>query len=363
VNDPRRNRDVRFRTTGWALAAALLLAAPGATAAQEPAAWGEGDPLFHTFSIVALDPETGETGVAVTTRVPCVGNGVPWVRAGVGAVATQASTRVEYGTELLDLLAEGVSPATALARRVAEDPRAERRQVGVVDLEGRTAQHTGDATSAWAGHRAGPWYATQGNLLVGPEVLEAVGASFEATQGSARHLADRLIEALAAGQAAGGDARKGRLQSASVLVADPRQGVSRRPDGQTVHVNVCEHPTPVAELRRIYDTVSGRLGHRVLQQPSGSDVFQLKIVLHALDYFRPEVEELERDGDAFRYSDELADAVDRFRADQGLSTPEVGSPPGLVDAATVALLWEALEERGLAAEVRERILELTQVRR
>ena len=353
---------MQSRIVSGALTALLVALGAGTAQAQEPVAWGE-ELVFHTFSIVAVDPATGESGVAVTTRVPCVGNGVPWIGAGVGAVATQASTRVEYGAELLALLEEGVEPREALDRLLAADERANRRQVGVIDMDGRTAQHTGDGTSDWAGHRAGPWYATQGNLLVGPEVLDAVAASFESTQGSNRHLADRLIEALAAGQAAGGDARKGRLQSATVMVADPREGVSRRPDGQTVHINVCEHPTPVAELRRIYDTVSGTLGYRTLQQAAGSDVFQLKIILHALGYFRPEADELERDDDSFLYTPEAVAAVDRFREDQGLSTPDVGSPPGLVDDATVALLWDELEERGLAAEVRTRLLELTQVRR
>lgn len=359
----------RASPTAPLLATALLLAAsalpgtgPDPAHAQEPVSWG-GELVFHTFSIVAVDPATGESGVAVTTRVPCVGNGVPWVGAGVGAVATQASTRVEYGEELLELLADGTPPEEALETLLARDDRADRRQVGVVDLEGRTAQHTGEGTSDWAGHRSGPWYATQGNLLVGPQVLEAVASSFESTQGSKRHLADRLIEALAAGQAAGGDARKGRLQSATVLVADPREGVSRRPDGQTVHINVCEHPTPVAELRRIYDTVSGTLGFRTLQQMAGADVLQLKIALHALGYFRPEVQELEIDRDSRLYTAEAVDAVDRFRADQDLSTPEVGSPPGLVDEATVDRLWEELEARGLAEDVRGRFLELTQVRR
>jgi uncharacterized Ntn-hydrolase superfamily protein len=345
-----------------ALAALLIALGASAAGAQEPVAWGE-ELVFHTFSIVAVDPATGESGVAVTTRVPCVGNGVPWIGAGVGAVATQAFTRVEYGAEILALLQDGVEPRAALDQLLAVDEGANRRQVGVIDMDGRTAQHTGEGTSGWAGHRAGPWYATQGNLLVGAEVLDAVAASFESTQGSNRHLADRLIEALAAGQAAGGDARKGRLQSATVMVADPREGVSRRPDGQTVHINVCEHPTPVAELRRIYDTVSGTLGYRTLQQAAGSDVFQLKIILHALGYFRPDVDELERDDEAFLYTPEAVAAVDRFRADQGLSTPDVGSPPGLVDEATVERLWAELDARGLATQVRTRLLELTQVRR
>lgn len=349
-------------TVGAVLLAAFWGAVPAT--AQEPAAWGdEAAPRFHTFSIVAVDPTTGESGVAVTTRVPCVGNGVPWVGAGVGAVATQAYTRTLYGRELLELLEKGLPPEDALARVLAADTGAERRQVGVVALSGSSAQHTGTGTSAWAGHRAGPNYATQGNLLVGPEVLEAVAASFESTAPTGRPLADRLIDALAAGQAVGGDARKGRLQSAAVVVADPRDGVSRRPDGITVNINVCEHPTPVAEVRRIYDTISQTLGYRVLEQASGSDVWQLRLILHALGHYRPEVEELERDRSSSLYTQDVVDAVDSFRAAEGLSTPRVGSPPGLVDAETVARLWAALERQDKAAELRRRIQDMTRVTR
>ena len=331
--------------------------------AQEPVAWGQ-ELTFHTFSIAAVDPITGEAGVAVTTRVPCVGNGVPWVRAGVGAVATQASTRTEYGQELLDLMEGGLSPQAALDRATSADPQAERRQVGVVALDGTSAQHTGSGPGSWAGHRAGPNYATQGNVLVGPEVLDAVASDFEASQGSGRHLADRLISALAAGQSVGGDKRMGRLQSAAVIVADPRDGRSRRPDGVTAHVNVCEHPTPVAELRRIYTTISGTLGYRTLQQFSGSDVWQVKLILHALGYYRAESETLERT-DGWRWYDaEIVAAVDAFRTAEGLSTPENGgSPPGLVDSETVERMWSRLEAAGEAERVRRLIQELTFVRR
>ena len=180
-----------------------VLAFASAASAQEPVEWGP-DLYFSTFSIAAIDPETGESGVAVTTRVPCVGNGVPWVRAGVGAVATQASTRVAYGNELLDLIADGMSAEAALAQAVAADTGSARRQVGVISLDGSRAQHTGTGPSYWAGHRDGPNYVTQGNILVGPEVVEAVAASFEATEGTGRHLSDRLIAALAAGQGSGG---------------------------------------------------------------------------------------------------------------------------------------------------------------
>lgn len=145
--------------------------------AQEPVSWAD-ELVFHTFSIAAVDPATGESGVAVTTRVACVGNGVPWVRVGVGAVATQASTRTEYGQELLDMLEEGMTPREALDLATAGDEGRERRQIGVVALDGSSAQHTGSGTGDWAGHRAGLNYATQGNVLVGPEVLAAVAAAF-----------------------------------------------------------------------------------------------------------------------------------------------------------------------------------------
>ena len=158
--------------------------------AQEPAAWrvSSRDAIeFHTFSIAAIDPRTGEVGVAVTTRVPCVGNGVPWVRAGVGAVATQANTRTEYGQILLDAMAKGEEPAKALARALAADSLAASRQVGAIAVSGKSAQHTGANNSPWAGGRAGTNYVTQGNLLVGPEVVDAVAASFEASEGTPRH--------------------------------------------------------------------------------------------------------------------------------------------------------------------------------
>lgn len=343
-----------------AVASALL---PPTASAQEPASWGD-EPVFHTFSIAAVDPDTGESGVAVTTRVACVGNGVPWVRAGVGAVATQASTRTEYGVELLDLIEQGLTPEEALARAVAADEGRDRRQVGVVALDGSSAQHTGTGPGDWAGHRSGPNYAAQGNVLVGPEVVDAVSESFEATEGSNRHLADRLIEALMAGQAAGGDRRVGRLQSAAVIVADPREGMSRRSDGQTVHINVCEHETPVAELRRIYDTVSETLGYRELSQPAGDDVFQVKLIMHALGYYRTDQESLERDRASSYYDDEIAAAVDAFRAEHGLSHPESGgSPPGFVDQRAIDIMWAELERAGRADDLRARIRELTQVRR
>lgn len=342
----------------------LLLLPAAVSGAQE---LPPGERVFHTFSIAAVDPATGEAGVGVTTRNPCVGNGVPWVRAGVGAVATQARTRTEYGQELLDLLADGATPEDALATRLAADDGAEFRQIGVVALAGGTAQHTGSEASGWAGHRAGPDYAAQGNVLVGPEVVEAVALDFEATRGSGRTLADRLVRALEAGQAAGGDLRRGRRQSAAVMVADPRDGGSRREDRISTNLQVCEHETPVAELRRVHDAVAGTLGYRTLQHFAGNDVAQLRILIEeagcAGRSFRAEPEGA-RAAELRVFDARLAGAVDACRTGIGLSTPDRGgSPPGLADREFVEALWARIAGQGREAEVRSRLAPLVRITR
>lgn len=334
-------------------------------AAQEPVAWGPALE-FHTFSIVAIDLATGESGVAVTTRRPCVGNAVPWVRPGIGAVATQGGTRLEYGNDLLDLLEQGMAPQDAMDRVVAADEGRERRQVGVIDMQGRSAQWTGsgqygaEAQGDWVAERRGPTFAVQGNSLVSTDVVDRVVETFVASESSPRHLADRLIEALYAGQLLGGDGRHGDTQSAAVLVADPRPGRSRRPDGVTVDINVCENPTPVREVRRIYDTVSETLGFRTLRQFAGRDVLQLKVMLHALGYLRPEVDDfpLEEQG-ADVYGPYAMEAVDRFRGDQEWGT----AVNGYVDDRTIARLWARLDEAGRADTVRRLLLEVARVSR
>lgn len=325
---------------------------------QEPAAWGE-ELVFHTFSIAAVDLDTGESGVAVTTRNPCVGNGVPWVRAGVGAVATQASTRTEYGHELLDLIEEGMSPNEALEHSLKKDENAQRRQIGVIGIDGSSSQHSGSHTP-WFGHKSGQTYVVQGNSLFGPEIINAVARTFEASEHTNRHLADRLIEALNAGQILGGDGRHGETQSAAVVVADPRPGMARRQDGLTVQINVCEHPNPVLEMRRIYDTVSETLGFRTLQQETGRDVFQLKLMLHTLGYFKKNEPELSYEGvDRNLYTQDVVEAVDRFREDQTWRT----TIPGFVDKRTVRRLWEKLEELGKAKDLRKQLLNIQRIRR
>lgn len=346
------------------MAAPIFVAA--LASAQEPAAWGQGAELtFHTFSIVAVDPRTGETGVIVTTRNPCVGNAVPWVRAGVGAVATQGGTRLEYGNELLDLLAKGVTPQDAMDQLVAADAGRESRQVGVIDSKGRSAQWTGkgqygaEKAGDWVHMRKGATFAVQGNSLVSTKVVDVVADAFQAGEGSVRTLADRLIEALNAGHLLGGDGRHGETQSAAVIVADPRPGMSRRPDGVTVNINVCEHPEPVAELRRVYDTASETLGFRKLEQFAGRDVLQLKLMLHALGYYRPNEKAIATTGaGAATYTEETVAALDKFRAAQEWGT----TVPGFVDGRVIERLWTRLREQGKDDEIRRMLLAIQRIR-
>ncbi len=303
--------------------------------------------VCNTFSICALDPETGETGVAVTTRVPEVGRLCPWAKAGVGAVATQATVEVSYGPRGLELLEQGLAPDQVIERLLAEDENRAHRQLGIIDAHGNTASHTGKECMDFAGHRAGKNYTVQGNLLVGKAVIDATAESFEATAGTGRALADRLIAALEAGQRAGGDKRKGLKQSAALIVADPGR---THYDGThiTVNMQVAEHPEPVAELRRQYDTIHQRLGYREFRWIAGRDVIELKALLHALGCFRDD-----ENDDAFRnrlrgdgarsYDADTAAAVDRFRKDHNLPVPDdqLGHDAGVVDAPFVHALYEA----------------------
>lgn len=221
-------------------AAALALVAPGGNAPLAAA------PPAGTFSIVALDSTTGELGVAVQSRAFSVGSAVPWAEAGVGAIATQASTNESFGPRGLALLAAGLEAGEALAELLAHDPDREHRQLGIVDARGRAATHTGSECLDWAGHRTGPGYSCQGNILAGPGVVEAMSRAYEATGGE---LARRLLAALAAGQAAGGD-RRGQ-QSAAVLVVRPSE---RYPEYRTRYVDlrVEDHLHPIEELERLY---------------------------------------------------------------------------------------------------------------
>lgn len=200
--------------------------------------------IFTTFSMAARCPETLALGVCVSTAVPAVGNRVPHVEAGVGAIATQAYTNVLYGVNGLKLLKMGLSPQTALEAMLRDDRERERRQVIMIDKHGRTAAFTGSETSDWKGHLIGEGYVAAGNTLGGGKVIEAMARAFEESEDE---LADRLLVALEAGQEAGGD-RRGRV-SAALLVA----GEGLRKTRPFLDLRVDEHRDPVRELRRIFD--------------------------------------------------------------------------------------------------------------
>jgi uncharacterized Ntn-hydrolase superfamily protein len=207
------------------------------------------EPPRGTFSIVAFDPENGDVGVAVQSKYFAVGAVVPWARAGVGAVATQAAGRAAYGPDILDLLVRGLEPAAAIEHALADDERRETRQLGVVDARGRAAAFTGSECNAWAGHTTGSGYAAQGNILAGEEVVAEMARAFEETSGG---LAERLVGALEAAQAAGGD-RRGQ-QSAALVVERPGGIPASREDvDRIVDLRVDDHAEPIRELRRLLD--------------------------------------------------------------------------------------------------------------
>ena len=206
-----------------------------------------------TFSIVAWDPATQEWGVAVASRYFSVGSVVPWAEAGVGAVATQANVNVGYGPKGLELLKQGLTASQVIEKLLAEDTfeGKDGRQVGVVDSKGNVAAYTGPAAPKWCGDRQGKTWTAQGNILVGPQVVDSVGRVFEATKGD---FAERLYAALKAGDDAGGDAR-GR-QSASMLVVKKGGGRNFNNDRE-IYINVDDNPKPFEELRRLLDINQG----------------------------------------------------------------------------------------------------------
>jgi uncharacterized Ntn-hydrolase superfamily protein len=229
------------------LALCLLLFPASRALAANPSVYIP--PTVSTFSIVAIDPATGELGVAVASRYFSVGSVVPWAMAGVGAVATQADVNVGYGPQAIDLLRQGLTAQQVLAKLLADDtfPGKDGRQVAIVDAHGNVATYTGPNAPHWAGDRHGKTWSAQGNILVGPQVPEAMGKAFESTPGE---LAERLYAALKAGDAAGGDARG--HQSASMLVV--RKGGGRNTNNdRSIYINVDDNPEPFPELRRLLD--------------------------------------------------------------------------------------------------------------
>lgn len=200
-----------------------------------------------TLSIVALDPSAGELGVAVASKFLAVGAVVPWARAGVGAIATQAMANLGYGPDGLALLEQG-HPAEEVVRRLTEsDSDRDHRQLGVVDHEGNAAAWTGEACYHWAGHRTGKNFTCQGNILTGAAVVDAMAGTFERTAGP---LPERLVTALEAGQAEGGDSRG--QQSAAVYVVKAKGSYGGWID-RYIDLRVDDHPTPIVELKRLLE--------------------------------------------------------------------------------------------------------------
>jgi uncharacterized Ntn-hydrolase superfamily protein len=204
-------------------------------------------PVVATYSIVACDLEAGQWGVATQSKFLAVGSVVPWAAPGVGAVATQAYANPRYGPDGLQLLGEGLAAAEVIARLTDADEGRADRQLGVVDARGVGATYTGADCMEWAGGLAGPGFAAQGNILVGEETVAALATTFTATDG--QPLAARLLECLAAAQAAGGD-RRGQ-QSAALLVVEKDGGYAGLSDS-LVDLRVDDHEQPVAELARLY---------------------------------------------------------------------------------------------------------------
>jgi uncharacterized Ntn-hydrolase superfamily protein len=206
------------------------------------------DPVVATYSIAACDLGARQWGVAVQSKFLAVGSVVPWAEPEVGAIATQAYANPSYGPDGLALLRDGLSASEVVERLTSEDEGRDERQLGVVDAQGVGASWTGPDCNDWAGHRTGLGYAAQGNILVGEETVTALATTFEAN--GQLPLAPRLIECLAAAQAAGGD-RRGQ-QSAALLVVQRDGGYAARSDN-LVDLRVDDHEQPIEELCRIYE--------------------------------------------------------------------------------------------------------------
>ncbi len=247
------------------------------------------EPLAHTFSIVARDPASGDLGVAVQSHWFSVGSLVTWAEAGVGAIATQSFVDPSYGTRGLELMRGGRPAPDALAELVALDMMREGRQVAMIDSQGRVAVHTGKSAIAAAGHRTGRDYAVQANLMTNEKVWPAMAAAFESARGD---LADRMLAALDAGQAAGGDVR-GKQSAALLIVRGRNTGRPWAGADRLFDLRVDDHPDPIRELRRL-----ARLQRAYTHANQGDELMAAQKVAEALEEYAaagrlaPEIVEL-----------------------------------------------------------------------
>ena len=225
----------------------LWLTATGVRAGDSDFVGAVESPSIATFSIVGRDPETGELGIAVASKVPAVGSIVPYAISEVGAIATQASANPTYGTEGLRLLKEGKSPEETIAILTGADRASDRRQLGIVAADGKSATFTGERCIRVAGGICGENFAIQGNILASDEVLKAMAKTFKETPGE---LGERLIASLMAGEEKGGD-KRGK-QSAALLIVRKGWGYAGLNDRYR-DIRVDDHEDPITELRRVYE--------------------------------------------------------------------------------------------------------------
>lgn len=219
---------------------------------------------INTFSIVAHDAEENAWGVAVASKFPAVGAIVPWTKAEVGAIATQAHARLSYGRDGLQLMADGKSASETLQLLLENDEQSDSRQIGLIDVNGNVAAHTGTKCHAWAGHKLGKGFCVQGNLLAGENVIEAMAKAYVTASGE---LADRLVVALQAGERAGGD-RRGK-QSAAVQVMRPNGGYGKDTD-RYLDLRVDDHQDPIKRLMELVD-----MHHLYFQSPQPQDTIRI----------------------------------------------------------------------------------------
>lgn len=250
----------------------------------------DAEPTLSTFSIVACDPEEGFLGVAIQSRVVGAGSIVPAAEAGVGAIATQAAANVAFKKRGLELLRQGRSAEEVKQAFIAEDPGIADRQFAVVDARCRVAAFTGDSTLAWAGHETGANYSVQGNILAGPGVVDSMAAAYERAQAEGVPFGERLLAALQAAQAAGGD-RRGQ-QGAGILIVKEGGGYGGR-DDRYADLRVEDHIAPIAELARVYDVWMSAFhptdhfvpkGRKPFSAPAGPYVCTLRVMLARAGY-------------------------------------------------------------------------------
>jgi uncharacterized Ntn-hydrolase superfamily protein len=236
-----------------------------------------------TFSIVAFDEDTDDLGVAVQSKFLAVGAVVPWARAGVGAIATQAWANLNYGPSGLDLLEQGLPATEVMAHLVEADEGRAKRQLGIVDARGQAAAYTGQECTKWAGHSVGEGYACQGNILVDERTVRAMAQGFEAAEGE---LAERLLAALLAGQKAGGD-RRGR-QSAALLVVREGGSYGGYID-RYIDLRVDDHSMPIQELERLltlHRLYFGESQNTQLLPFTEELTREVQALLHGLEFYR-----------------------------------------------------------------------------